>query len=443
MPNNNRISEEELNYLESLSEAVLHKTSRKSQFVLYLLVLTVVVFVGWSYITYVDEIVRSIGKVIPSGENKVLQNLEGGIIEDILVKEGDRVKQGQILLKIKNVKSTVDLDEIKFRYNDLFAQSYRLIAQATMKSLKFDKAFAKKHPGLVTREESLYNTNMNQLKAKIDVLQKQIKQKNDQLKEAVVKAKDLQRSYFLINEEINMTEPMVKEGIKSKVDFLKLQREANKIKTDINTINNSTPEIRSSIDEIRSKINETRLTFIAKSKQDLNDVLGKLDITENKIESYQDTVNRTYVRSPVEGIVKKMYVNTIGGVIRPGMDLIEVVPDNKNLIVEVKILPKDIAFIYYGQGALVKFTAYNYSIYGGLKGKVIGISPDTITDKDNKTYYIVRIKTDKDTLVYNGEKLKIIPGMTVNADIITGKRTIFDYIMKPILNSKDYIFTER
>ncbi len=436
-----RIDERELQYLESLGAAVLHSTPRRSRLVLYFWLVTVAVFIGWASVAKVDEIVRSTGKIVPSGENKILQNLEGGIVEEILVKEGDSVKKGDILLKIKNLKSKTELAGYLSKYNELAARVSRLRAEAKHEPLRFDPVMQQEHPELVARERSLYEANVGRIEAQIETLKKQIRQKNEQLQEARSKLKNLRHSYALIDEEVKMSRPMVEEGVKSKVDFLKLQREANAIRTEIDSVKSSLPRIRSAIAEIESRIKATRLEFRSKSEKEMNEALGEMERLTEKIKAFRDSVNRTLVRSPVDGLVKKLYVNTIGGVVKPGMDLVEIVPLDKNLIAEVKVSPKDIAFIYPGQKALVKFTAYDFAIYGGLKGKVVGISPDTVTDKKDRTFYIVRIKTDKNFLFSNGKELKIIPGMVVNADIITGKRTILDYLLKPILNSKDYIFT--
>jgi len=436
------LSERELEYLESLSSAVLHSTPRRSRLVLYFWLLTVSAFLLWASIAKVDEIVRSEGKIVPSGENKVLQNLEGGIIEEIRVREGDAVKKGDVLLRIKNLKSKSELAGYLSKYNELAARVSRLRAEAKHKPLAFDPVMIKEHPDLVARERSLYEANMGRLNAQIDTLRKQIRQKREQLAEAKAKLKNLEHSYALIEEEVKMSRPMVEEGVKSRVDFLKLQREANAIYTEIDSVKSSIPRIKSAISEIESRIKATKLEFRSKSEKEMNEALGEMERLTEKIKAFRDSVARTLVRSPVDGLVKNLYVNTIGGVVKPGMDLVEIVPIDKNLIAEVKVSPKDIAFIYPGQKALVKFTAYDYAIYGGLSGKVVGISPDTVTDKKERTFYIVRIETDKNFLVSNGKELKIIPGMVVNADIITGKRTILDYLLKPMLNSKDYIFTE-
>ncbi len=438
-----RVSKEELEYLESLSAAVLQSTPKRSKLVLLFWFVTVLLFIAWMAITSVDEIVHSKGKIIPFGENKTIQNLEGGIVENIMVKEGDTVKKGEVLLKIKNLSSKSQYETYKSKRSELKAKASRLEAQAKMLPLKFSKNFQKNYPLLVKREKSLYQTNMSQLHEQIGVFKAQITQKNNHLKEIRVNLRNLQTRYKLIEEEISMTEPMVKEGVRSKVDFLKLKREANLIVTDLDNKKNVIPSIKSSITEIRSKIKETKLAFISKSKQEFNDIKGQIDSIQDKLTVFKDSVSRTAVLSPVDGLVKKLYINTIGGVVRPGMDLLEIVPIDKKLIAEVKVSPKDIAFIYPGQKAMVKFTAYNYSIYGGLEGKVISISPDTIVDKKERTFYIVRIKTDKNYLGDIKKPLKIIPGMVLSASIITGKRTILDYILKPLFNSKDYIFTER
>jgi len=437
-----KLNERELKYLRSLGQAVLHSTPRRSRLILYFWLLTVSVFLLWASIAQVDEIVRSEGKIVPSGENKILQNLEGGIIEEINVREGEAIARGDTLLKIKNLKSKSELAGYQSRYDELQAESIRLRAQAEGSPLRYDTLFSASHPDLVKRQKSLYEANMNRLRAEVETYRRQIHQKREQLAEAKAKLKNLETGYALILEEVKMSEPMVKEGVKSKVDFLKLKREANAVKTEIDSVKNTIPRIRSSIAEIESRIEETKLAFKSEARKEMNKALGEMERLKEQIGAFRDSVERTVVRSPVDGLVKKLYVNTIGGVVRPGMDLVEIVPLDKNLIAEVKVSPKDIAFIYPGQKALVKFTAYDFAIYGGLGGKVVGISPDTVTDKKDRTFYIVRIETDSNHLLSNGQKLKIIPGMVVNADIITGKRTILDYLLKPMLKSKDYIFTE-
>ncbi len=240
-----------------------------------------------------------------------------------------------------------------------------------------------------------------------------------------------------------MTEPMVKEGIKSRVDFLKLKREANGIENDIESAKLSLPRLESAIREYRNKRKESHQLFINKAKKELNEVTAEISRLKTQQVAFSDQVDRTMVKSPVTGIVQKLFVNTVGGVIKPGADLVEIVPTNENLFLEIKIKPSDIAFIHPGAEAKIKVSAYDYAIHGGLIGKVVNISPDTITDKKENTFYIIHIKTDKNYLGTKEHPLNIIPGMTVNVDIVTGKKTVMQYILKPILKSKQYVFTER
>jgi adhesin transport system membrane fusion protein len=246
-----------------------------------------------------------------------------------------------------------------------------------------------------------------------------------------------------ISKEVTMTKPMVERGIRSQVDFLKLQREESDAKNKLQSVTLSVDKINSEILELNKKIDETNEINDATIREKLNEAINNLkDVEANKLAS-SDQVARTVVKSPSNGIVQKLHINTVGGSIKPAQDLLEIVPTDSNLIVEVKILPKDIAFIYQGQKAIVKFSAFDFSIFGGLDGHVINISPDTIVEKDEKTFYIVRIETEKNYIGDEKNQKHIIPGMIADVDILTGKKTVLDYILKPILKTKTYTFTER
>jgi adhesin transport system membrane fusion protein len=271
----------------------------------------------------------------------------------------------------------------------------------------------------------------------------QIEQKKQEVKEAKAKLKTLKKSLKYVQEEINMTEPMVRQGIKSKVDFLKLKREESEIINKIQAAKLSIPRLKYAISEYRSKREEAKQAYINEARKELNKTIAEIERLEAQQKAFEDKVIRTIVKSPVNGIIQTLYVHTIGGVVKPGEDLVEIVPTTKKLYMEIKIKPKDIAFIHPGAKAKVKISAYDYSIYGGLEGKVVKISPDTITDKKDNTFYLIYVETKKNHLGTKEKPLKIIPGMTVNVDIVTGKKTIMQYILKPILKSKQYMFTER
>ena len=443
-----KISKKSLNpndyeYMNSLSAAIIHTRPKTLHWVLMAFLVTITFFLIWASIAKIDEIARGSGKVVPNGQNQVVQNLEGGIVSEILIKEGDFVEKDQILIKISNEKSnsTAASNELKSFY--LQAQIKRLESVLKKEPFVFEASDNKDLQDFLKNENELYLTNKKQLESKIMILKEQIRQKENELKDARQTINHMKFSVDAISKEVEMTKPMVEKGIRSQVDFLKLQREQSDARQKLQSVVLSISKIDSEILEINKKIDETYQINDSETRQKLNEIITSLrDLEANSIAS-TDQVFRTIVKAPSNGIVQKLHINTIGGSVKPAQDLIEIVPTDYKLIVEVKLLPKDIAFIYHSQKAIVKFSAYDFSIYGGLDGHVINISPDTITEKDDKTYYLVRIETEKNFIGDKEKSMKIIPGMVADVDIITGKKTILDYILKPILKTKQYTFTER
>ena len=443
-----KISKKSLNpndyeYMNSLSAAIIHTRPKTLHWVLMAFLVTITLFLIWASVARIDEIARGSGKVVPNGQNQVVQNLEGGIVSEILIKEGDFVEKDQILIKISNEKSnsTAASNELKSFY--LQAQIKRLESVLKKEPFVFEASDNKDLQDFLKNENELYLTNKKQLESKIMILKEQIRQKENELKDARQTINHMKFSVDAISKEVEMTKPMVEKGIRSQVDFLKLQREQSDARQKLQSVVLSISKIDSEILEINKKIDETYQINDSETRQKLNEIITSLrDLEANSIAS-TDQVFRTIVKAPSNGIVQKLHINTIGGSVKPAQDLIEIVPTDYKLIVEVKLLPKDIAFIYHGQKAIVKFSAYDFSIYGGLDGHVINISPDTITEKDDKTYYLVRIETEKNFIGDKEKSMKIIPGMVADVDIITGKKTILDYILKPILKTKQYTFTER
>jgi adhesin transport system membrane fusion protein len=437
------LSKRDYEFMHSLSAAVLEAAPTRLRIVLYFWLVAIIVFLTWANFAYIDEIARGQGEVIPSGENQMIQNLEGGIVEEILVQEGDPVEKGQVLLKIDNQKSISSYSSNEIKADALQAQILRLKAESTGQDFIVPADLKERLAQFIDNEKSLYNTNKQQLNSKLNALREKLAQKRQELKEAYSQRDHLESSYSMISREVRMTKPMVAKGVRSKIDFLKLQREANEIASKYDAVKQSIPRLKSAIKEVQSNIKETKLNFQSEAKAKLNEAVAELRGLRATSTALEDQVTRTIVKSPMKGIVQKLYVHTIGGVIKPGQDIMEIVPSDETLLVNVKIKPKDIAFIYLGQRAIVKFTAYDFSIYGGLEGKVVLISPDSIKDEEGNVFYEVRIKTDKNYIGRHGKKLKIIPGMTTSVDIITGQKSVLDYILKPILKTKQYTFTER
>ncbi|MEJ2415091.1 MAG: HlyD family type I secretion periplasmic adaptor subunit, partial [Sulfurimonas sp.] len=292
-------------------------------------------FITWANFAYIDEIARGQGEIIPSGENQIVQNLEGGIVEQIMVKEGDTVKAGEILLRIDNQKSQSSLSSSEIKSNALEAKVARLRAEATNKQFIVSEELKKSIPLIVSNEESLYTTNQENLNSRLDSLKEQLKQKQQELSEAKTQLSHLKSSYTMISKEVKMTKPMVDKGVRSKIDFLKLQREANDIESKYKTTEQSIPRLRAAIQEVKNKIEETSLTYRSDAKTKLNEAIAELRTIQANSTALEDEVTRTIVKAPINGIVKKLFVNTIGGVIKPGADILEIVPSDQTLLVNV------------------------------------------------------------------------------------------------------------
>lgn len=430
-------------FMRSISAAVLEDTPTRLRSVLLFWIITVVFLLLWAALAPIDEIVRGDGQVIPGGENQMIQHLEGGIVSAIMVKEGQKVKVDDILLKVDNLKSSSTYESSQYKSAELRAKIIRLRAESTGGPFSPSTQDMADIPMQIMQERSLFLSNQERLQSQLASLNDQYAQKQSELLEAQGHINEQRRALELIKEEVAISEPMVAQGIKPRVEFLKLQREYSDINERYNAVRSSIPRLRAAINEINSKIREARSEYVTKARLELNEATTELQRVGAESSALADQVTRTVIKSPINGIVQKLYVNTVGGVIKPGDNLIEIVPTEGGLLTEAKVKPADIAFIYPGQDAIVKITAYDFSLYGALHGKVVTISPDTVTDKNDNVYYVVKIQTDRKYLGTKEKPLKIIPGMMVNVDIITGEKTILEYILKPILKAKQYTFTER
>lgn len=430
-------------FMRSISAAVLEDTPHKLRSVLIFWLITVFIFFLWAALAPIDEIVRGDGKVIPGGENQMIQHLEGGMLSEIMVKEGQKVKADDILLKVDNLKSSSTYESSQFKSAELRAKIVRLRAESTGGAFAPSAADVKEIPMQIMQERSLFVSNQESLNSQIASLRDLYQQKQGELIEAQGRINEQKHALDFIREEVAISEPMVAQGIKPRVEFLKLQRELSDVSERYNGVRSSIPRLRSAINEINSKIRAARSEYVTKARLELNEAVTESQRVGAESSALADQVTRTVIKSPINGIVQKLYVNTVGGVIKPGDNLIEIVPTEGGLLIEAKVKPSDIAFIYPGQKAVIKVTAYDFSVYGSLDGVVSTISPDTETDEKENVYYIVRVQTNKKYLGTKEKPLKIIPGMMVNVDIITGEKTVLEYILKPLLKAKQYTFSER
>ncbi|GAB1534624.1 HlyD family type I secretion periplasmic adaptor subunit [Geovibrio sp. ADMFC3] len=437
------VQESDIEFMNSLNAAVLQKSPVKMSLILYVITALIIVLFTWAYFTELDELTRGIGKVIPSRQVQVVQNLEGGIVKELLVKEGQFVKSGQVLVIIDDTGAGSSYQEGRAKLGELKARAVRLRAEAGIAPFIIDDDAKNNYPMLIMEEQRLYETNAARRNNEKEVFVQRFKQRQVELANARLRLKNLHTSRGMIHREIELMEPLYKKGLVSELEFIQLKQKELDNRKEIDETVKNIESLEYQVVEARNAIEEIEGRQKSEAQTELNKVIAEIEQITNSQVAIEDRVRRTMVRSPVDGTVKQLFINTVGGVAKPGMDIIEIVPNDDRLLIEAKIKPSDIAFIYPGQNAVVKLTAYDFAIYGGLKGKVIHVSADTITDEKDEEYYLVRIETDKNYLGTEDNKKDIMVGMTVQADIITGKKTILQYIMKPILRAKYNALRER
>jgi adhesin transport system membrane fusion protein len=440
----NKIFVEDQDFISDINDKTLNTIPLGSHIILWLTFAFVSIALVWANFATLDEVTRGTGRIIPSSQIQVIQNLEGGILAEIMIREGDLVEKGQALLRLDDVRFSSSFNETQIKYYELLANIARLTAEAHQEPLQIPKEVTENFPELIKNAQLLYDSEISKLNSSMQILQHQVSQKKQELIELKAKRNRISRSYSLLNQELKMSEPLVAEGAMSEVEILRLRRSVNDVYGEMSSARLAIPRIQAAIDEAVQKIEEQKLDFHTKALVDLNKNKAELDRSSETILALKDRVNRTLVTSPVKGIIKRLKVNTVGGVIQPGMDLLEIVPLEDQLLIEAQIRPADIAFLHPGQKAIVKLTAYDFSIYGGLQAKLEHISADSLINEDNdQSYFLIRLRTEKNYLEKNGAKLNIIAGMTTDIDILTGKKSVLDYILKPILKAKENALKER
>jgi len=430
--------------LPEVEKALIEDAPRVVRLTIWGIIGFFVFLVLWANFAVVDEVTKGDGKAIPSSKIKKIQNLEGGIVAELFVKEGQIVEAGAPLIRLDDTRFVSNVGETEADRLAMQLRVERLSAEVEDRPLNFPPDVLKAVPGQAASEESLYASRRQQLHDEIGGLQEQLIQRQQELREFVSKQAQYRSGLALQRQEINMSEPLVAQGAVSPVEVLRLKRAEVETRGQLDATTLAIPRAESAIKEVQRKIDETRGKFRSEALTQLNEARTDLNKAQATGKALEDRVSRTLVTSPVRGIVNKMLVNTIGGVIQPGSDLVEIVPLDDTLLVEAKIRPQDIAFLHPGQDATVKFTAYDYTIYGGMKAKLEQIGADTITDEDKKTtYYIIKLRTERSHLGTPEKPLLIIPGMVASVDIITGKKTVLSYLLKPIIKARSEALHER
>ena len=369
----------------------------KSSLIIWIVGIGLLILLTWAWLFKLEEVSTGTGKVIPSSKEQVIQSLEGGILTKLNVKEGEIVEHGQVLAQLDPTRFESNVGESESLLIASRATSARLRAEVSGTPLSFPEEVLK-YPKLVKEETALYQSRRANLEESLA---------------------GLQQALVLVQQELEMTAPLVAKGAASEVEVLRLKREAN---------------------DLRNQMNDIRNQYYVKAREELSKANTDVETQQQVVRGKSDTLNRTIFKSPVRGVVKEIDVMTLGGVVPQNGKLMTIVPLDEKLLVEARISPRDIAFIRPDQEALVKITAYDYSIYGGLKGKVTVISPDTLRDevKQDQFYYRVYIRTDSDKLRNAaGQEFNITPGMVASVDIRTGAKTVMDYLIKPFNKAKE------
>nr|WP_241198312.1 HlyD family type I secretion periplasmic adaptor subunit [Pseudomonas granadensis] len=430
--------------LPEVNKALIEDAPRVVRLTIWAIIGFFVFLMLWANFAVIDEVTKGDGKAIPSSKIQKIQNLEGGIVAELFVKEGQIVEAGAPLIRLDDTRFASNVGETEADRLSMLLRVERLSAEVDDRPLNFPEDVLKAVPGQAKSEESLYISRRQQLHDEIGGLQEQLIQRQQELREFTSKQAQYRQQLGLQRQEINMSEPLVAQGAVSPVEVLRLKRAEVETRGQLDATTLAIPRAESAIKEVQRKIDETRGKFRSEALTQLNEARTDLNKAQATGKALEDRVSRTLVTSPVRGIVNKLLVNTIGGVIQPGSDMVEIVPLDDTLLVEAKIRPQDIAFLHPGQEAIVKFTAYDYTIYGGLKAQLEQIGADTITDEDKKTtYYMIKVRTERSHLGTDEKPLLIIPGMVASVDIITGKKSVLSYLLKPIIRARAEALHER
>lgn len=438
-----RHDKRDIEFMPEVQGALVEDSTRLTRLTVWLIALFILTALVWAHFAVLDEVTTGEGKAIPSSKLQTIQNLEGGIVAEIFVREGQVVDKGDMLLRLDDTRFVSNMSESEADRLALLAKVERLSAESEGRELQLPEEITKAAPGLAADEKALYRSRQQGLTSEVNILQEQLRQKTQELAEFRAKAQQYRASLGLIQSELNMSEPLVKSGAISQVEILRLRRSAVETRGALDATTLAIPRAEAGVKEVERKIEEARLKFRTEALGDLNAARTELSKITASSRAIEDRVSRTAVVSPVHGIVKQLKVNTIGGVVQPGSDLLEIVPLEDSLLIEARIRPQDVAFLHPGQPAMVKFTAYDYTIYGGLKAKLELIGADTITDEDGNSFYLIQLRTEKSHLGSDDKPLLIIPGMVANVDIITGRKSVLDYLLKPVLKARTEALRER
>lgn len=444
------MSQSDFAFSNDVRAAVELQTPRTARMLLFSAIGLIAAFLLWANFAVLDEVKRGNGRVVPARQTQVVQSLEGGIVSEILVTEGSIVQKGEPLVRIEDTTFAAQLGEIRERRGAMAARVIRLEAEALAMSLVSFPADLEQLAGhAVAAERSVFAAHVSKLEHDIDVVAQQEAQKRREAEELRASEARYIETLKLLEREVELTRNLYRQKVVPEIEMLRVDRQATDMRGQLAVTRASIEKAEAAIRETLARMESIRTAFRAQAQDDLAKSRGDLAVLEENIKSARDRVLRTELRSPVHGIVNKLNVTTIGAVVQPAANLMELVPLDDTLLVEGRIRPQDIAFIREGQEAVVKLTAYDSSVYGSLRGKVERISADTITDETGsrsergETFYRVMVRTEKNHLGQADHLLPVIPGMVATVEILTGAKSVLDYLIKPARLLRDEALRER
>ncbi len=400
-------------------------------------------FVTWSVFAGLDEVATAQGEVAPQGKVKVIQHLEGGLITDIFVREGDFVREGTPLMQLDLATGGVNREEMQVRIDGLKLTQARLQAEATGSPLALPGGIATARPQLAGAELDTYEARAAELESTLKVLNEQINQRQSEIRELEARQTAAAGNLRVAREKLRMSASLLQDGLTARMDHLQLESEVENLQGELASLKEAVPRARAALAEAQERYREETLRYRREAKEQLSEVKLNLARTRELLETATDQQARTEIRSPIDGIVKNMRYNTIGGVVKAGEPIMDIVPSKDNLVIEARLQPVDRGYVREGQSATVKISTYDYARYGGLSGKVVLVAPDSTTPEQGAPFFRVLVQPEKYYLGDREGEYAITPGMQATVDIHTGTRSVLEYLIKPVLKIKHEAFRER
>lgn len=430
--------------LESLAREMRGRAPVRGSLLLFLILACMISAVAWAHFTELDDVVRVDGRIVPSGDIQVIEATEAGVVQTLYVREGQVVDAGSLLVELDTNQVERELSQEQQRAFGLMARALRLQAEIDGTDLQFDRDLLNGAPDVVRSETALYQGRQAELAAEIAILHRQREQRQREYEEGLVDQVTAVETLSVLAEERAMMAPLVEQRMEPATTLLALRRseaewKGRKVRAEA-LIN----RLQAGLDEVDDKVQATRNRFRSAALTDLALVTSELAALQPALPALRDRVSRAQIRAPVRGIVNRIHRTTIGGLARGGEELIELVPLDDRLLVEAYVKPGDIAFLHAGQPVRIKITAYDFARYGGLDGEIVRIGADTITrsERSEEEVFVVEIQTSDTLLDSGGAAVEIIPGMTAEVDILSGKKTVLDYLIQPVLKVRDQALRE-